>query len=197
MTRTMMTGIVLVLALALGASASAQPAAGAAQQRPAQAAGGPAFVDANGDGICDNFAAGGRFGQGMRGGFGRGMRGGMGLAFGPAGLSLIDIVARATGQDRTAVLQALQGGRTLAQVGEASGKSVRDLADAVLAERQAAVSQAVAAGRLTAQQADQMTAWMRTRVELSLAGTWQPRGRGFWPPGRFSQPAVPAPQQVK
>ncbi len=197
----MMTGMVLVLAMALGAGASAQTAAGAAQQKPAQAAAGPCFVDANGDGICDNFAAGGRFGRGMRGGFGRGMRGGVGAGFalGRNFASLIDVMARVTGQERTAVLEALRNGRTLAQIAEASGRSTQDLADAVLAERKTAVWQAVSDGRLTAQQAEQMMAWMKTRIELSMAGTWQPRGGGFgglcpwgnWPAGS------PMPKQVK
>ena len=101
------------------------------------------------------------------------------MAFGMNGASLVDVVARATGQDRVAVLEGLRSGRSLAQIGEASGKTVQDLADAVVAERKAVVDQAVAGGRLTREQADQMMAWMKTRIELSLAGGWQPRGGGF------------------
>jgi hypothetical protein len=186
MRKMLLAGV--VVALAFGASVWAQSPAGAAQ-RPAQAAVGSRFVDANGDGVCDNYAIGGGgfgrgmgagYGRGMGAGFGRGMRGGSGagLAFGPNGTSLVDLVARATGQERTAVLQALQSGRSLAQIGEASGRSVQDLVAAVLAERQNIVEQAVAGGRLTHQQADLMMASMRTRIELNLAGTWQPRGGG-------------------
>ncbi|MDD5720793.1 MAG: hypothetical protein PHQ53_14005 [Candidatus Krumholzibacteria bacterium] len=193
MKRTIMTGMVLVLAMALWAGASAQTTTNAARQNQVQAAVGPRFVDANGDGICDNLALGGGFGRGMRGGFGRGMRGGAGagLAFGQNGLSLVDSVARVTGQERAAVLQALQSGKTLAQIGEAAGRSAQDLVEGLLEERRATVSQAVSDGRLTAQQAEQLMAWMKTRLELSVQGRWQPGGGGFrglcpwgaWPAG--------------
>jgi hypothetical protein len=124
------------------------------------------------------------FGQGMRGGFGggfgRGMGGGFGggFAFGPNGASLIQVVANVTGQQPAAVIAALQQGRTFAEIGKASGKSVEDLVEAVLAERRPIVGQAVSSGRFTQQQADQMMAWMKTQVELNIQGTWQPPGWG-------------------
>jgi hypothetical protein len=203
MRKMVLAGVILTLALGVGPLAQAP--AGAAQQRPAQVPVGPRFADANGDGICDNLAAGGAFGRGMGGGVGRGMRGGFGVgmrggfgggfAFGQTGASLIDVVARVTGQDRSVVLGALQNGKSLAQIGEASGKSAQDLVEAVMAERKNAVWQAVSNGRLTQQQADQMMAWMKTRIELNVAGTWQLRGGGvtgpcIWGSGTAVPPAT-------
>jgi hypothetical protein len=150
----------VVCGLALGADARAQTAT---QQSSAQASGG--------------------FGRGMGGGFGRGMRGGFGggFAFGRDGASLIEVVARVTGQQPAAVFAALQEGRTLAQVGEAAGKSPAELVEAVLAERKIIVSQAMSDGRLTQQQADQMMLWMKTHIEVNVQAAAQPRGRS----GRF------------
>ncbi len=72
-------GVVGVLALGLwllmGESVWAQSAAPPASQATAaqQRAWGPAFVDANGDGICDNLAQGSRgMGRGRAAGGGRG-----------------------------------------------------------------------------------------------------------------------------
>jgi hypothetical protein len=153
----------VVCGLAFCADASAQTATNRAPQASAQASGG--------------------FSRGMGGGFGRGMRGGFGggLAFGRNGASLIEVVARVTGQEPAAVFAALQEGKTLAQVGEASGKSPAELVEAVLAERRIIVSQAVSDGRLTQQQADQMMPWMKTQIETNVQAASQPRGRG----GRF------------
>ena len=178
-----------VLVSALSASAWAQTATKPTQQKPAQTFAGPRFVDANGDGVCDNFAAGeglgrgmgGGFGRGMGGGFGRGMRGGLGgnFAFGQNGASLIDVAARLTGQAPSAVAEALRNGQSFAQISAASGKSAQDLVEAAMAERKTVVGQAVSQGRLTPQQADQVMALMRTRIESNLEGTWQPRGGGL------------------
>jgi len=62
----------LMIALAL---LVATAATGYAQTPPKAAGTGPAFVDANGDGICDNYQAGNRLGNG---GQGKGKRGGYG-----------------------------------------------------------------------------------------------------------------------
>jgi hypothetical protein len=177
---------VLVIGLFLvGGSVWAQaPATQQAVRGP-----GARFIDANGDGVCDNFGAGGGFGRGAgrfgggpgAGGMGMGMgRGfGGGFAFGPSGNSLVDVVARTTGQDRTAVAAALNSGKSLAQIGQDAGKSVQDLVEAVMAERAPAVGQAVSSGRLTQAQADQLLTTMRSNVELNLTGEWQGRGRGM------------------
>jgi DNA-binding protein Fis len=109
------------------------------------------------------------------------MRGGGfggGLAFGPNGASVIQVVAKATGQAPAAIIASLQQGKTFAQIGQAGGKSVEDLAEAILAERRPILEQAVAGGRMTQLQADQMMGWMRTNVEQNLNATWPQAGQG-------------------
>lgn len=67
MKRALVLALGLVLATAIFASAQSAPA----PQAPRTS---PAFVDANGDGICDNFQSGTRAGAGNGQGRGRGQR---------------------------------------------------------------------------------------------------------------------------
>jgi hypothetical protein len=91
MKRVLILGVALfVVLVAVNASAQNRPAA---PQKATQATVGANFVDANGDGICDNFQAGAGLGRGQgmgRGhGYGRGMGDGTrvgpkdGTGFGP------------------------------------------------------------------------------------------------------------------
>ncbi len=202
--------IVLALVAVATAGVFAQTAAKPAAQKPAPVAVGPNFVDANGDGICDNFAAmGGRqgrgFGRGMGAGAGRGMgfgagRGmgfgaGAGLAFGPNGESLVDGAARVTGMTTGDVRAALADGRTFAQIVEEKGKTAADLVQSMLTSRQALVAKAVADGRLTQEQADLMMGQMKLHLEQRLSSAWQPlgRGRGFQGQCPFAGTAAAAP----
>jgi hypothetical protein len=178
--------IVLALVALATVGAFAQTAAKPAAQKPVQTAVGPNFVDANGDGICDNFAArGGRqgrgFGRGMGAGFGRRMGGGVaaGLAFGRNGESLIDVTARVTGLAPGDVITALREGRTFTQIAQAHGKSAQDLVQAAVTARQELLAKAVSDGRLTQEQAGQMMAQMKPHLEQGVSSEWQPRGRGF------------------
>lgn len=187
MKRTMVVVAALVLASAVG-FAQTTPKAG---QR-AQANNGPRFVDANGDGICDNVGTGGggRWGRGAgrgmgagqgAGAFGSGMggRGGRGFAFGRNGGSLVAVTARVTGLPEADVLTALRGGKTFEQVAADHGKSAHDLVSTALAARQSALQAAVKDGRLTNEQADQMLARAKAMLEQHVSSPWQPRGRGF------------------
>jgi hypothetical protein len=75
MKRALIFSIGLVMALAVATTAAAQTPQSPSPQKRAGTAVGPNFVDANGDGICDNFQAGTRAGRGMksgRGGYGPG-----------------------------------------------------------------------------------------------------------------------------
>jgi hypothetical protein len=187
------------LFLASGSAWAQAPAAQQAVQGP-----GARFVDANGDGVCDNFGSGAGFGRGAgrwgngpgagRMGWGMGGGFGAGFAFGPNGSSLVTVVSRTTGQDSTAVVTGLRSGKSLAQIAEEGGKSVQDVVDAVIAERTAAVRQAVSSGRLTQAQADQVLANMRQNVQDNLAGGWQARGRGMRGAGPVRNPGA-APKQ--
>lgn len=72
MTRALILGLGALLVTAAVASAQSRPAA--APKATGQATVGANFVDANGDGICDNFQSGARGanGQGQGKGYGRG-----------------------------------------------------------------------------------------------------------------------------
>lgn len=80
MKRAMVMAVGLVLATAVFAAAQSTPAP--APQAPRVS---PAFVDANGDGICDNFQSGTRQGKGYGQGRGSGTRVGPrdGSGYGP------------------------------------------------------------------------------------------------------------------
>jgi len=183
MKHAILVGIAVV---GLAASGYAQAPQGQGQRaRPQAGQGwGPHFVDADGDGVCDKAGTM----QGRRGMRGRGM--GAGLSFGRGGLSLVDVTAKVTGQDRAAVVASLREGKTLAQVAEAAGKSAADVKQAALDARKAKLDEAVAAGRLTAEEADAMMTLMDARIDRQLTSDW-PAGRrrpGF---GRRTAPQAP------
>ncbi len=172
MKRLLLFPFILLFTVAVTA-VSAQPAA---QRGPGQGRG-PNFVDANGDGICDHFQAGG---AGRTGGPG----GCRWCAFGGSGGSLVGIAAAKLGSTRADVVTALRSGKTFAQLMEANGKTSQDLVDAVVASRKAAVDRAVANNTLTAQAADDMIARMRTHVSEVVSQGWQPGGPGWGHHGR-------------
>lgn len=181
----MKRAVFIVMALVGLATAGmlAQTATRPAAQKPTPATVGPNFVDANGDGICDNFTTrGGRqgrgCGRGMAAGSGRRMGGGAGLAFGRNGESLVDVTARVAGMAAADVRAALGDGQTFAQIAEAHGKSAQDLTQSALTARQSLVDKAVADGRLTEQQAEQVMGQMKLNLEQCVSAPGQPRGRG-------------------
>jgi hypothetical protein len=185
--------IVMALVALATAGILAQTATRPAAQKPTPVTVGPNFVDANGDGICDNFVMrGGRqgrgFGRGMAAGTGRRMGGGAGLAFGRNGESLVDVTARVTGMAAADVRAALGDGQTFAQIAEAHGKSAQDLMQSALTARQGLVDKAVADGRMTPEQAAQVMGQIKLNLEQCVSSSGQPRGRG---PGRGFQGQCP------
>jgi citrate lyase alpha subunit len=115
----------------------------------------------------------------MGGGWGWGMR----------GFSLVDATAEATGLTVDEVIAALQEGQTFAQIAEAQGVDPQAIADAFLADREAALAEAVNEGRLTQEQADQMLEQMAEHVSEHLEQPWTPRsfGGGRMGQGRFGR----------
>jgi hypothetical protein len=81
-----------------------------------------------------------------------------------AGVTIADVVAKATGQSVAAVRAQRAAGKTFAAIGAAKGVSAQQLTDATIAARKAALDAAVKSGRITAAQADRMLARMKTRV---------------------------------
>jgi len=79
-------------------------------------------------------------------------------------LGKLDAAASYLGISEDQLRTELEGGKTLAQVAQAHGKSVTGLVDALVAEAKKHVDAAVAAGRLTKSQADQMLNDLRDRI---------------------------------
>jgi hypothetical protein len=99
-----------------------------------------------------------------------------------------DLAAAATylGISQTALETALQSGKTLAQVADAtSGKSAAGLIDALVAHEKTELAAAVTAGRLTQAQADQLSANLKQRVTDLVNGVRpsHPFGDGPGPGG--------------
>jgi len=107
----------------------------------------------------------------------------------------VDATAEATGLTVDEVIAALQEGQTFAQIAEAQGVDPQAIADAFLADREAALAEAVNEGRLTQEQADQMLEEMTEHVSEHLEQSWTPRsfeggrmGQGRF--GRWSRPGT-------
>jgi AraC-like DNA-binding protein len=75
----------------------------------------------------------------------------------------------------------LEGGKSLAQVAQAQGKSVSGLVDALVAAAKTRLDEAVAAGRLTQAQETEMLDGLRDRI-TSLVNSAHPGGPGFGRP---------------
>ena len=110
-----------------------------------------------------------------------------------------DFAAAATylGLSQTDLQTALQSGKTLAQVADAtSGKSSSGLIDALVAAEQTELAAAVTAGRLTQAQADQITTNLKQRFTDLVNGVRPAHGpfggHGFGGPG-FGRPGFGGP----
>lgn len=89
---------------------------------------------------------------GLRRGFGHGFARGLGAAADYLGLTERELRSE------------LQGGKTLAQVAQAHGKTANGLIDALVTNAQKRLDQAVAAGRLTQSQANELLNGLRDRI---------------------------------
>src|SRR5215217_5379549 len=113
---------------------------------------------------------------GPRGGFGHG---GLRAHVEFGGL---DAAATYLGVTEEQLRTELAGGKSLADVAKAKGKSVDALVDALTADANEKIAAAVAAGRLTQADADRLTASLKEHVTEMVNGTVGPRGgpgRGF------------------
>ena len=109
-------------------------------------------------------------------GFGFGGRlGGLGMH----GFGQLDAAATYLGLTQAELRTQLAGGKTLADVAKAQGKSVDGLVSALVAAEKADLDAAVKAGRLTQAQADQVLANAKQRFTDMVNGTFpRPLGRG-------------------
>ena len=77
----------------------------------------------------------------------------------------LDAAADYLGLTETQLRSELQGGKTLAQVAQAHGKTANGLIDALVANAKTRLDQAVAAGRLTQSQANEILSGLRDRID--------------------------------
>jgi hypothetical protein len=110
----------------------------------------------------------------MLGGFGFGHRGGPGMH----GFGHLDAAAAYLGLTETALQTQLAGGKTLADVAKAKGKSVDGLVSALVADEKKELDEAVSTGRLTRAQADELLANAKQRFTDMVNGTVPERGHG-------------------
>jgi hypothetical protein len=137
-----------------------------------------------GQGISGSGLGGGRLGgRGLGGGLGSGdggFRGGYGGgSFGAGGTT----AATYLGLSAAALQTQLAGGKTMAQVAKAQGKSVAGLIAVILAAQKKRLSTAVASGFLTDDQAQQIESSMATRIKDLVNGVRPQFGGGFRGPG--------------
>ncbi len=126
----------------------------------------------------------------IMGGFGR--HGGFGLGLHGAGL--LSAAATYQGLSETDLQSQLAGGKTLADVAKAQGKTVDGLVSALLAAEQKKLDAAVASGRLTQTQADEILANAKQRITDMVNGSLPHRGwRGGFRPGSFDGPPPSSP----
>lgn len=78
--------------------------------------------------------------------------------------ALVNQTAEATGQTRAAVVTAVQGGQSLAQVAAAGGSSTDAVVQAVISKLRERTNRAVTNGRLTQAEADAIIAEATTRA---------------------------------
>ncbi len=118
-------------------------------------------------------------GLGFGPGFGH--RGGPGMG----GFGHLDAAASYLGTTAAELRSELSGGKTLADVAKAKGKSVDGLVAALVADEKKELDAAVKAGRLTQAQADQILANAKQRLTDMANGTRPERGMGRFggPPG--------------
>jgi hypothetical protein len=123
----------------------------------------------------------------MLGGFGLVHHGGPGMH----GFGHLGAAASYLGLTEAELATELTGGKTLADVAKAKGKSVDGLVSALVADEKQELDAAVAAGRITKAQADEMLANAKQRFTDMVNGTLPERGHGplGGPPGAlWSEP---------
>jgi uncharacterized protein YidB (DUF937 family) len=112
--------------------------------------------------------------------------------FGHRGLGGLDAAASYLGVTEAQLRSELEGGKTLAQVAQAHGKSVDGLVNALVADAKQHLDAAVAAGRLTKAQETEMLNGLRDRIQSrvnSRAPEAPPDGFGFRHFRPFGPPA--------
>ena len=124
-------------------------------------------------------------GQGFGGGMGRGGPRGQGRQGGQARGPQPEVLAEALGLTVEELHEALSDGQTVADVAEAQGIALQDVADALVAAQSERLQQAVDDGRITQEQADERIAQMEEHIlEMLESGEGMRPGSPGRPGGR-------------
>jgi polyhydroxyalkanoate synthesis regulator phasin len=107
--------------------------------------------------------------------------------FGPHHFAKLEVAAEYLGMTQAALRDALQDGKTLAQVARDRNKSVDGLIDALVADKRERINDAVEDGDLTRAQANELLEDLRTRVTDMVNGRF-PRIEGRPRFHRFGAP---------
>ncbi len=107
------------------------------------------------------------------------MGNGLGLGLGGPDHSLVSIAAKTLGMERTELVAALTGGKTIADVAKDKGITLDNIVAAFVADRAEMFKSAVAAGRITQAQADSQLEQAKINVATRLTQPFTPRGGGM------------------
>lgn len=113
--------------------------------------------------------------------------------FGGHGFGHLDAAASYLGVTEAELRTELSGGKTLADVAKAKGKSVDGLVSALVADEKKELDEAVSSGRLTQEQADEMLESAKERFADMVNGKMPERGlhRSGGPPAMHEWPGGP------
>jgi hypothetical protein len=164
---------------ALAALAAAGAAFAAVELSSTSPAPGMVVTAPFGQGISGSGLGGGRLGgRGLGGGLGQG-EGGFRGGFGGRGFGGGTAAAAYLGISAAALQAQLAGGKTMAQVAKAQGKSVDGLVAVMLASQKKRLASAVASGFLTDGQAQQIESSMASRIKDLVNGVRPQFGGGL------------------
>jgi len=92
--------------------------------------------------------------------------------------SLVAVAAKVLGLDVNALLAELNAGKTIANVAQAKGVALDQIANEFVAARAASLDAAVKAGRITQAQADAALAQIKAQVLTDLNNPYTPQANG-------------------
>ena len=135
-------------------------------------------------------APGGMFPHGPFGPDGPGRLGGFGFGFGPGAGAGLSVAAKTIGVSEAALVKALRGGSSIAQVAKLHGVTPEKVVAALAADAKSRLDAAVNAGRVTQQQANAIESNLTQRITdmvnhagLGCDGGMGGPGLGHGPPG--------------
>jgi hypothetical protein len=130
---------------------------------------------------------------------------GIGAAVGRLQGSMIDVISKLLGMDRTQLIQERQAGKSMVDIAETKGVDEQKLVDTIIDQRKSFIDQRLKDGQITEEQAqyceDNMEQRIKTNLERTTVGPANGnrgrgmRGMGAMGGGRWQQQAPQTNQQ--